>query len=280
MASDMNRTQINRLKTTYQRNMLIGQAISIIAVLVYCVLFLESPFSKPEKDKIIKENLYIRDSKIKSDIKAAGKRNIGGWPMQQRDGFLGFNVKFRFIDDNGHTMATAPEPEIYIPDKPYLDPALLSFSEIDGDGNALYISQNTEYIYEPGEAKPAINHDVVILDKPDPEYPAVAKAAGIEGETRILIYIDNTGNIGPFPLQTDNGDIKIVNYFILSEEPKDWFFAGNLLKALNKWRFCPRIESGKKVGAYLKVKYIYCLGIDCKQENLQRISSNVIGNDK
>gem|GEM_PF-5188757 len=276
----MNRMPVNRLKSTYQRNMLIGQAVSIMAVLVYCILFLESPFRGSGKDTIIKEYLYFRDSKLRSDLKTAGKKNIGGWPIRQRDGFLGFNVEFIFCDDNNHPVEITREPDIYIPDKPYLDPALLSFSEIDGDGNALYISQNTEYIHEPGKMKPAMNHDVIILDKPDPEYPAVAKGAGIEGETNILIYIDSTGNIGPFPLQTDNGDITIVNYYILSEEPKDWFFAKNLLKVLNKWRFCPRIESGKRVGAYLKVKYIYCLGINCKQENLQRISANVIGNNE
>ena len=99
----------------------------------------------------------------------------------------------------------------------------------------------------------------------------MAQERNIEGEVIILIYIGVDCRMHSFPLESPDGNISFVDYFIISEEPADWFFADNLIKVFPEWSFLPRIEKGKAIGSYLKIKYSFCLGITCSRNDEKQI---------
>lgn len=81
-----------------------------------------------------------------------------------------------------------------------------------------------------------------------PEYPWVAREAGKEGKVVIKLLIDVNGKPIPF-------DGKLCE--VISEEPRDWFFAQKLLEVIEYWRFVPHIEDGRPMDYYLELCYTY-----------------------
>jgi hypothetical protein len=119
-----------------------------------------------------------------------------------------------------------------------------------------------------------------VLVKQDPEYPMVARKARKEGEVKILVYVDEHGVLTPFPSEivrdkrvkplqyVIDGHPQTLEYCVISEEPRDWFFAKNLIKVLPVWRFAPKTAMGAPVGDFLVIGYKYCLGINCSSLEL------------
>lgn len=136
---------------------------------------------------------------------------------------------------------------------------------LNGSGNNLvaggYIESSTYELL--------LNRPINFAYKINPDYPLVALEAGKTGSVQILLYIDIEGRSVKFSENKngyffdENGTNKIP-YIILKEEPKDWFFARNTEKVISFWRFTPRIENGRPVGAFLRLTYQFCLESNCQ----------------
>ena len=89
----------------------------------------------------------------------------------------------------------------------------------------------------------------------------------MEGEVIVLVYINERGVLSPFPLQSEDGKVRMLEYYVVKEQPNDWFFAKMLLDVLPQWKFSPRIANGNSVGGFLNIKYSYVLESDDLQSD-------------
>lgn len=204
---------------------------------------------------------------------------------RRHDGFLGF-VKLQPVAQNLPVSVTRPSD--------------LSTKELDPEisqeeaelwtsvGGAVDLVLSSGDYYDLGTSKMAPNHnladrDVEVFRRPDPEYPLFARDAAKEGKITVLVFIDSVGELSTFPDWLDgegiktlecqvNGERKMFQY-ALKEEPKGWFFAENFLKVLPMWTFTPKIESGISVSSLLRIKFYYCLGLNCMRLELEHVES-------
>jgi hypothetical protein len=234
--------------------------------------------------------IYIPDTSVvvREDHPAVRLVNVLNPYAQRHEGFLGF-VDLRPVRSlrRPHPVpppivsddAEAGEPE---------DMTVYSFSPTAGIDTGIYVAPGDDIIFGASGSEPrreVVNRQIEVVVRVDPEYPLVARNAGKEGEIIALVYIDTTGELGLFPdwitgeeIRTlefaVNGRRKSANY-ALYEDPTGWFFADNFLKVLPGWRFVPRIEDSRPVASLLRIRYHFCLGVNCLRYELIPVEGNV-----
>lgn len=256
----------------------------LITTMIFCIaaaylLSLSSSHTPADLKTEIIKNIHIPDREVIESSDKAAAHSIGGWPQSEPSAFLGLIKNIKIIPDSPESEFTVKPPKIYTRE---LAPSLenlddLSFSITEG-GNAqgIFIPDNVDFVYdyEPERKKQVVNHEILVLSKPDPEYPLIARQESKEGKATILVLVDSTGSLAPFTLRLENGDIQTVEYVIVCEEPKGWFFAEKLVQVLPLWTFSPKIQDGKPGCGYLKITYDYCLGSNCLKLELEQSTAD------
>lgn len=251
---------VSRLKTTYQKNMLIGQSVSVLIMLFICLIFCDlGSVYNSIRGIIITPVIIETPDKQKSHVNIPRKTLVGGRTPEMKSGFLGFDVNFKIIPEASTRNLSIPSPTVYLPDRPVIQPDSVSFSPIEGDLMGEFYADGYDYIFRHEKRAESLERDVIVLEKTDPEYPFVAQERGVEGEVIVLVYIDSNGKLSSFPVESDNGGVQTLEYYVVREFPGDWFFAQNLIEVLPQWKFGPRLENGDPTGGFLKIKYSYVL---------------------
>ena len=186
---------VNRLKTTYQRNMLIGQGVSLVLVLFYCVIFCDYDHTRDVINQSFTSSVIIEyPDEYNNSTFISGKINIGGRRPEMMDGFLGFNVSFRIIPEVSADHSPIPSPVVFQPNHPFIRPESVSFSPIDGDQLGVYTPNEYDYIFRMDKHTQSIERDVTVLRKRDPEYPFVAQERGVEKLNVIVLFVASAGS--------------------------------------------------------------------------------------
>jgi protein TonB len=78
---------------------------------------------------------------------------------------------------------------------------------------------------------------------PQPEFPELAKTAGVTGKVTIQVYVDKRG--------------EVKKWKVVKEEPKDLGFGEEVEKIITKWKFTPAIQQGNPVGVWVAVPFTF-----------------------
>lgn len=76
---------------------------------------------------------------------------------------------------------------------------------------------------------------------PQPEFPELAKQAGVAGKVIVQVYVDKSG------------DVK--RWKIVKAEPEKLGFEEEVEKVIKKWKFTPAIQQGNPVGVWVAVPF-------------------------
>ena len=72
-----------------------------------------------------------------------------------------------------------------------------------------------------------------------PDYPRMARQAGVNGRVIVQIYVDKTG--------------RVKKHNIVSAKPDNLGFQEEVEKVIDDWRFTPAIQSGKTIGVWVEL---------------------------
>jgi hypothetical protein len=267
-----------RLKAAYQRNMTVGMLVAAV-VLVAPSLFLALIESPPHPT--------LRLLPFPADIGVPPRSKTISMvrPRYDGPGFHGqFGVDVVVVPDSPEPdiITKPPAANLRVPAVPELSDAIAVATE-DGEnlgfgGEA--IPSDVDFFIDTTPS-PLDRDSIIVVEKTDPNYPPIAIRTQKEGRVSVLLYVNELGELDRFPddIKRDariktldyvlDGRRHKLEYYIVSEEPKDWFFARNLLKVLPSWRFLPEVDRGTPVGDYLIITYNYCIGLNCARLDLQ-----------
>jgi TonB family protein len=80
-----------------------------------------------------------------------------------------------------------------------------------------------------------------IASNPSPEYPNLAKVAGMQGRVWIRMYVDKTG--------------KVRDWHVQKVDPPNMGFEESVVKVIPEWKFTPAIQQGSPVGVWVSVPF-------------------------
>jgi len=290
--TDINR---HRLKQSYQPNMLKAQFILVVLVGIAVGAYY---FSIRDHDAIVRQPHKINSSLMLNDSGALENELVRTTPRPvpslnpytaRHDGFLGF-IRL--------------EPTVAVPEQVKISQSLFSDElelaeltsepilsnslnqEADTGGYQVAEFEASEFLPQLKTVPPPIlaAREIQVVNRVDPEYPWYAKENGKEGKITVLIYIDSTGALSTFPNWIAGEGIKTVEYtvdgesrtanYAFQEDPPEWFFARSFIKVLPEWKFAPRIENGRPVGSLFRIKYTFCLGVNCLKYEFEQLATN------
>ncbi len=275
----------SHLQTYYQRNMLIGLCVSVLAASgagVYLSTLQALP-GQTIPELACDLHLYAKTDSSRTNSESVEPGSGGFNPYaEQHQGFMGFATLYPRSIVPIAAKIHIPSYDLS-PDAPEDDAALLSYSPFEGSSDGVYIPDGIGYAQAGGPAfrTEPLNRDIVVVRMVDPEYPYVARMAGKEGQLVVLVYLDSLGRLSEFPpwvagegkceLEYGVEDRPVTADYAYTEDPPDWFFVENFLKVLPEWRFAPRLENGRPVRALLRIRYSFCLGLDCGTFRLETL---------
>jgi protein TonB len=76
---------------------------------------------------------------------------------------------------------------------------------------------------------------------PQPEFPELAKTAGVTGKVIVQVYVDKHG--------------EVKKWKIVKVDPKGLGFEDEVQKVIDKWKFTPAIQQGNPVGVWVAVPF-------------------------
>ena len=94
-------------------------------------------------------------------------------------------------------------------------------------------------VFTPFEVAPQPLRDF----SPQPEFPELAKTAGVAGKVIIQVYVDKRG--------------EVKKWNIVKEDPKGLGFGEEVEKVIKKWKFTPAIQQGNPVGVWVAVPFTF-----------------------
>jgi hypothetical protein len=227
------------------------------------LLLLASPPTNGIPDGSTSEVILIQKgreshSKIGRAISAMSGKNYAG--------FLGFGPRLCIVPDQPEVIVVTPRISISkpIPIAPVAEAGFETVPAFSTDGLDVASLPGGDYLPEADTVGTAslLNHDVVVVQKTDPEYPLVARQARKEGEVTLRVCVGSNGQLKPFDVETVRRHKRVVQqvrYVVLHEEPAGYFFAESLVKVLPSWLFIPKIENGLAIEAQLNVRYRFVL---------------------
>jgi periplasmic protein TonB len=86
---------------------------------------------------------------------------------------------------------------------------------------------------------------VAYKDNPKPEFPELAKMAGVTGKVVAWVYVNKKG--------------EVKDYKIISAKPPNLGFEEEVAKVVMKWKFSPAIQSGNPVGLWISYPFIFSI---------------------
>lgn len=268
--------RINRQKVTYQRNMMIGQAVAIVLSSALG-LFISLAYG-PADSYVVRGNTKSGHGKVArafSRVLPPGLSLSSGFESESLTR-LQFGRNPVLIDDSYPVPIKSRITEeisvlALIPDS--IDSDLFGSSVLGGEPflDESYLSAYREELNEPPKL---LNRSVKIINYKRPDYPFTAKYESQEGEVRFLLLIDSLGQRAFFPFQVEGQAPVIVNHLVLKEEPTNWFFARNAYDAIEDWQFGPAVENGLVVTSYIKIRINYCLSEGCLWLLVERADSD------
>jgi periplasmic protein TonB len=76
---------------------------------------------------------------------------------------------------------------------------------------------------------------------PQPDFPELAKTAGVTGKVVVQVYVDKKG--------------EVKKWKIVKVDPKGLGFEEEVEKVITKWKFTPAIQQGNPVGVWVAVPF-------------------------
>jgi protein TonB len=76
---------------------------------------------------------------------------------------------------------------------------------------------------------------------PSPEYPEMAKTAGVKGKVVVKIYVDKKGDVRQWE--------------IMAAKPAGLGFEEEVIKVIQKWKFTPAIQQNNPVGVWIAIPF-------------------------
>jgi hypothetical protein len=268
------------LKSSYQRHMLVGMLFAAVVLVVPGWLFSRMG---PQTDSVSVNHENYRY------VPPPGWNSTEGKPRRlyaQEHPFHGqMNVRVTVVPDHPAVTVLRPKPAP-VEIRPVIADAVPSLGQMvsNSPDSGIFSDPFGTGIDDGAAGIPKefyTDRDTIgVVVKKDPEYPIVATQSRKEGAVSVLVYVDERGVLTPFPSEIVRdkrvkplqyvleGQKQTLEYCVISEEPKDWFFAKNLIKVLPDWRFAPKTAMGAPVGDFLVISYKYCLGINCSSLEL------------
>lgn len=309
MPTDINRF---RMKASYQRNMLLANAVVWLLVIVGVVGYYLS--DRPPDDvrsvaepRMLDSRIVIQDSsQVSHDTTHAAVRSLPSLnPYATRhEGFMGF-IRLEPKRKVAEQVVKIPEP-IYAmePDLdaiPDLD--LTSYALSEGTDTGVFLPEVIDVpAFTPSVSPPPLSRLVMVIDCLPAEVPPIAEMNGKAGYVEILLLIGKDGKPESFSCRTPDGtstdgpvfelDVVLKNnqqatlqfyisghntlqYVTVQETPKDYYFARNLLKVLPQWQFAPAIRDGQPIESFVLVQYHFCRSgdQDCQELSVRSYPS-------
>ena len=246
---------------------------------------------------VIDKGLTIDSEAKPSDAVFPARTSVPhGWKQHsEHNGFLGFvGERVKIINDRKSVPQPQPPDvhEILVGlDEEYTGD--LSFSPIEGDSIGVYIP--VYYTFESDEDNgmdaPQLEKSVfqlaTIKYQVRPEIPRIAKKYGVRGYVEILLHISKEGKPTSFTNRPYNGEemsscdyyLDIVRkngwkeklqfyvdddtaanttlWLLVSECPRGYHLAEELIKLLPQWEFNPATLNGEPVESFMFIKYWY-----------------------
>ncbi len=90
-------------------------------------------------------------------------------------------------------------------------------------------------VFTPYEIAPAP------IVNPKPDYPEMAKTAGVKGKVVVKVYVDKKG--------------EVKQWEIMAAKPAGLGFEEEVLKVIQKWKFTPAIQQNNPVGVWIAIPF-------------------------
>ncbi len=260
--------RVHRLKETYQPNMLIGQIVTIVFCAALALYIKITDSADNQKVAFFVNQLTGRlDAR---DLEAHGTTVDDPPAGLQVSSPLGIGVQLEPVRRNVLPTRACDQYSSHPDNLPLPEPGNLSsspFGSVSGPLGSGFSDSDSSSEAHTQRVMAAL---IRVLYQQEPEYPPSALRAKVEGEVEVLVYVDNTGRTAVFPRTDDNGLTHWVTSHVISVTPRDWFFEEAAVKVLSRWRFMPRIESGRPVGSYLKIRFWFCISSDCREYEIEQ----------
>jgi len=272
------------MKAAYQPIMLLAQLCIVVFVGIMILLsYIPHRLSDNVTNNIrtIELSVVIQDSSAVIQEDHPAKTILSGLNKyaSRHEGFIG-HINLIPVPDL-IPSELIPAPAIIDEDEDMeIKMSVVSYSPYEGNDTGIFISKDviagTEYSTDANtDTVLRVDYqEIQVKKKIDPEYPFVAKDEGKEGEIIVLVYIDSIGELSLFP-EHIVGDIHTLQYvkngqttqfqYAAKEDPTGWYFIDNFLQVLTAWEFSPRIVDGTPVSAPLRIKYRFCLSLECQK---------------
>jgi protein TonB len=129
------------------------------------------------------------------------------------------------------------QEELAIAATPTEDTTLLGGDDVDLVIKELNLEDMipTSDTFTPYEVAPAP------IVNPSPDYPEMAKTAGVKGKVVIKVYVDK------------KGDVK--QWEIMAAKPSGLGFEEEVIKVIQKWKFTPAIQQNNPVGVWIAIPF-------------------------
>lgn len=284
------------MKAAYQRNMVIGQIVAtILIVLPMWILtsFSTTPESRSRQTIKNIRTIETLDKLPRTLWIVPPRRNVPNRP-RTLNSFRGqIGAKITIIPDNNSApRPVQPTPEIYSLDlTPVAIDDNISVSDLYSGDTGAYLPEDAFYTFdnEPDVTAPVgLTRAPVVIHRVRPDIPITAVSMGIGGEVDVLMLIDPTGrpaNFAVHALDTDASDdsgpefiLDVVRadgsrsslefyidpqkndllYVTLKDDPADFKFAKYLHQVLPEWRFSPALREGIPVYCFVHIHYCFC----------------------
>jgi len=90
-------------------------------------------------------------------------------------------------------------------------------------------------VFTPYEVAPAP------IVNPSPDYPEMAKTAGVKGKVVVKVYVDKKGDVRQWE--------------IMAAKPSGLGFEEEVIKVIQKWKFTPAIQQNNPVGVWIAIPF-------------------------
>ncbi|MFH1207608.1 MAG: hypothetical protein V1668_03300 [Patescibacteria group bacterium] len=273
---------MNPLKTTYQRNLLMGTLISALLFLAPTFIWY---FSQDRQTvlidindvKVVSRNIDLPKPTAESSYGKGPRGNYGGLISTER--VSGFKVvpERALVDVASPSFTTKPTPDFNL-----ISETSWTLGDEFGilagtpEGDAWPIDPKTDKIS-------GINRDYQveiqpkIIEKPKPNFPAIIKVGqerwpkrtyGIDSASvTIVLYLDSNSNY-----LKKNGRI---NYELVSEYPQGMDFLYALLDMVRDGYIKSPVQNGISMPFKCQLTYIWCRGNNCPKD-VTVVSGNII----
>ncbi len=227
------------LKATYQRNLLFGLLADVLlAAAIIGGVFLYREIASEETQSFTPASKTITISKVgppPTIIKKPPQIDIGAASKALPKFGIPKPVADYEVEDRQMVIASRDELRDILP------PSMESGS---GDTELIVIADTVIDKEDPLPFTP-VEVDADIIYAAEPEYPRLARQAGMEGVVWVAVYVDENGDVADARIYKSSGS--------------NAGFDEAALKAARKCKFKPAIQNGQPVKEWVTYKFVFNL---------------------